>query len=569
MVSHEAYEAALRVAFSAAASVAERHRNRLLNMPNVIDVRAGYKFSNGWITDTPAVVVTVLRKDAPHTLGSSLLPTELDGVPVDVAAATPLQQLRHKSERTRAAIPAQIADAQPPEELLEPGQTPTVGASTGDTRGVNNRQYRPPTNLKLAAVTGPMTLLCHASPDSGWPTLQKFLGGTKKSLTVAMYDFGAKHIVAAILSAMKGAAGEFILNLDRRSNPKRTGELTEEEVVQKFSSALRKRFVSSSAAVGVLYPNAYHIKVAVQDGKRLWISSGNWQGSNQPHEDAAKLDESGQRKLFSGHNREWHVVCDNSTLAALFEGFIKFDVAEAARIGARAVAPPSLPDLVVPASAEAEATRAALRPVKVFPATPIRLTDRHKVQPILTPDNYGEHVVPLILSAKKRLWFQNQYIKIPKVFPDGDGKPALKELAEALLDRVNADIDVRIILRNGGDTRAMLQALKAFGVPDQCIKLLGGCHNKGIIVDNSAVLVSSQNYSADGVRFNRDAGLIIRNPDAVKYYADIFDHDWTNRATQRIAGEATGEMPLVREVANEVGARSAAATISWEDFYGD
>src|SRR5262249_21458807 len=159
-------------------------------------------------------------------------------------------------------------------------------------------------DLKLTAVAGPMTLLCHASPDAGWPTLQKFLGGTKKTLTVAMYDFGAKHIFNAILTAMKGASGEFVLNLDRKSNPTRAGEFTEEEVVQKFTAALKKRFVSSTAAVGVLYPNAYHIKVAVQDGKKFWISSGNWQNSNQPDEDAATLDESHLRKLFSGHNRE-------------------------------------------------------------------------------------------------------------------------------------------------------------------------------------------------------------------------------------------------------------------------
>jgi len=566
-----AHEAVANTALNTVRQVAAHHRADLMKDPNVIDVQAGYKFTNGWITDTLAVVITVLQKvENPESIGSKPLPKTLDGVPVDVAAATPAQQLRHSAGGTRGGLPQQLADRDQPEDLLAPGETPIVAADARGTRAANNHQYQPPKDLKLTAVAGPMTLLCHASPDAGWPTLEKFVDGTKKTLTVAMYDFGAKHIFSAILSAMKDASGEFVLNLDRRSNPKRAGELTEEQIVQKFSNGLKKRFVSSTAAVGILYPNAYHIKVAVRDGKAFWLSSGNWQNSNQPDEVASELDESELRKLFSGRNREWHVICDHADLAATFEGFIKFDVAEATRVGAdRAPTPPQLPELVVPQQADDEAARAALRPVKVFPAKSFKLTDKHKVQPLLTPDNYGANVVPLIQSAKKRLWFQNQYIKIPKVFPDGDGKPGLKELAEAIRGRVEAGVDVRIILRNEGDTRAMLQALKVFGIPDKCIRMLGGCHNKGIIVDNAACVVSSQNYSADGVRFNRDAGLIIRNPDVVGYYADIFLHDWDNRATQRIIGERAGEMPMVPQVAARAATRAAARTISWEEFYGD
>ena len=95
IVSADAYRAALRVAVGAARSAADRHRDRLAADPNVVDVRPGFKFTDGWITDTPAVVVTVLRKGDPAALGSRPLEPELDGVPVDVAPATPAQQLRH------------------------------------------------------------------------------------------------------------------------------------------------------------------------------------------------------------------------------------------------------------------------------------------------------------------------------------------------------------------------------------------------------------------------------------------------------------------------------------------
>lgn len=570
-VPQDVYQDALRVALAAARSAAERNRAALSTDPNVIDIRAGFKFKDGWITNVPAVVVTVLRKDPPETLGDRLLPAEVDGIPVDVAPATPAEQLRHLARvapaGTRGGVRAGQLTALPDEdELLEPGETPGVADVTRGP-GAGGRQYRGPDDLKLTAAAGPMTLLCHASPDAGWPTLQKFLLGTRKSLTVAMFDFGATHVVEAVEAAMAGATGRLVLNLDRQSNPNRKGELTEEQVVTRLAAALGGKFVASTAAVGVLYPNAYHIKVAVRDGKAFWLSSGNWQGSNQPPVDAAGLDEKAQRQLFSNHNREWHIVCEHPGLARTFERFIEFDVAEAARVATRGVIPPPPPDLVRPRAAD---TRAAGRPVKVFAPKKFTFTaaDKVKVQPVLTPDNYGEHVVPLIRSARKTLYFQNQYINIPKAFPDGGGKPGLKELAEALRDRIDAQVDVRIILRNGGDSRAMLQALKVFGIPETHVRLLGGCHNKGIVADSKAVLVSSQNYSADGVRYNRDAGLIVRHPGVAAYFEDIFLHDWDNRATQRAAGEA-GEMPLVAQVAGAAGTRSPGTTIAWDDFYGD
>src|SRR5262249_43364500 len=155
-------------------------------------------------------------------------------------------------------------------------------------------------------------------------------------------------------------------------------------------------------------------------------------------------------------------------------------------------------------------------------------------------------------------------------FPDSRGKPGLKELVGALLDRMEAGVDVRIILRNEGDTRAMLQALKTYGFDMDRVRLLGGCHNKGIVVDSKAVLVSSQNYSADGVRFNRDAGLIIFNPKVAQYFEDIFLYDWESRAVQRVAGER-GAMPLLRAVAEAAPGATRAArkerVVSWSQYY--
>jgi hypothetical protein len=567
---------ALRVAFNAAQSVVDRRRQELLKYPNVIDVRPGYKFTSGWITQTPSIVVTVLRKDPPAALGEKgLLPSTIDGVPVDVAPATPAEQLRYLGSRkkggTRGSAAAGIPD---PEPYLEPVPRPEelVEATTRGPAG-GGRKYKEPSDLKLSSVTGAMTLTCHCSPDAGWATLKKHLAATKKTLTLAMYDFGAPYIFETIAATMTNADGSFVLNLDRKSNPQRADDMTEQEIEDKFREALGDRFEYSTAAVGVLYPTAYHIKVAVRDSKAVWVSSGNFQQSNQPQDDMAKLADAERRRLLGKRNREWHVVAESPKLAKTFEAYIKYDVKGAKQAdstrGALA-APFDLPDLIVP---PADFDTRAAKVVKYFPAKTFKFTaDKPvKIQPILTPDNYGEHVLKLIRSATKTLYFQNQYIKIYQTFPDAGAKPGLKELVDALLDRLNAGVDVRIILRNN-DARPMIQALQTYGFDVSKVKLLGGCHNKGIVVDSKRVLVSSQNYSADGVRFNRDAGLLIDHAKVAEYFEEIFEYDWDHRAYQQDPGER-GAMPLLPEIAAAAPAGSRAAgageTIQWDEYYQD
>ena len=43
-----------------------------------------------------------------------------------------------------------------------------------------------------------MQLTVCVSPEAGWCELESFLGGTRKRLTVAMYQFTAPHIFKAV-----------------------------------------------------------------------------------------------------------------------------------------------------------------------------------------------------------------------------------------------------------------------------------------------------------------------------------------------------------------------------------
>ncbi|MFX9672955.1 hypothetical protein ABTO96_19410, partial [Acinetobacter baumannii] len=75
-----------------------------------------------------------------------------------------------------------------------------------------------------------------------------------------------------------------------------------------------------------LFASAYHIKVAVRDSSVFWLSSGNWQSSNQPDvhpfaDHPKKLPPQFQRK----YNRDYHAIIENDKLAKIFEFYIKRD----------------------------------------------------------------------------------------------------------------------------------------------------------------------------------------------------------------------------------------------------
>jgi phosphatidylserine/phosphatidylglycerophosphate/cardiolipin synthase-like enzyme len=93
-------------------------------------------------------------------------------------------------------------------------------------------------------------------------------------------------------------------------------------------------------------------------------------------------------------------------------------------------------------------------------------------------------------------------------------------------------VEVKIIMSEF-ETAGYLEQLQGMGLDVvNNVKIQNNVHNKGIIVDGSAVLVSSQNWSSDGTLYNRDAGVIIYHETAAQYFQQIFLHDWNHLASQ-------------------------------------
>jgi hypothetical protein len=558
--------------FQLIGDVLERNRQQLLAIPGVLGVRAGYRFKDGWITDEPCIVAIVDQKLQRAALPSAVrIPDRIENVDVDVAIATPVQQLVSQAMRQGRAIGV---DPVNPEGFAVPGASqPEQAFALTDVSAqlVRESKYVPPDNVQLEPVNGPFTIKCHASPDAGWPTLSAFLQQTKTRLTVAMYDFTAPHIMRTIeaTSTQNNSSfslildpGQSLANGDEPNNPK-SGDFTEDTVRKDLTQKLGSKFSFVWAAVTRkgkvdqgIFPTAYHIKVAVRDGTAFWLSSGNWQSSNQPDIDPLGPDR-GLPNVQTTYNREWHVIVNDQRLAQTYEAFIKYDEGQAGPLN---VSPQAAvrPDLFVPEDLVAQAVAA-----KYFAPKDIDIARTETVQPLLTPDNYADHILDLISQAKTTLYFQNQYIKIS--VDESKNPPKFAALVDALRGKIDDGVDVRIILRDIGDTRPMLEALKTNGFDMSKVKLQKSCHNKGIIVDGEIVAVGSHNWSGDGTVYNRDASLILFSKTAAQYFQQIFVYDWDHLARQKVSAEsAMPRLALSGEATPE-----GAFRLPWDAYFGE
>lgn len=512
---------AVRAAFDPIVKALEKARADLAALPDICAIRPGYD-------DRP------------------------DPRPALVVAVTPGSKAPDaKALETRYAVPVRVVDATVEEQLAKDGAPASFGLPGGATASAFERliaptglfdfappktgAYQPPNPSRLTRVEARMRLTLCVSPEAGWMELEDFLAGTRKSLTVAMYQFTAPHIFNAVSAAVEGAGRQFELVLHPvPERPPASGvkaqDLDEEkEVLPPLAQAMSDRFQMAWATlVSIAHPDglwasAYHIKVAVRDGEAVWLSSGNWQSSNQPEvrpfdAGAAPLPPNFQKK----YNRDYHAVFESRELASIFEFYIKRDHDLCAR-QAEQPASFSQPDLFVPQEAEEPAEFAA--PAQLF--QPLQLDRVIGVQPILTPDNYAEHALKLIGSATQSLWFQNQYINFRGTDEDF---PDFKRLVSAIKAQIDAGREVRIICRDLMKEES-LDILIALGFPKAVFRFQPACHNKAIIVDRKRILFGSHNWSNEGVLSNRDASLLFDDAEIADYFAKVYDYDWERLAT--------------------------------------
>lgn len=493
-------------------------RAELAGDNDVLDVRAGYRFRDGWITDEEVIVIELRAKRSPEELAEAAerpLPASFLGVGVDVRTAPLADQL--------AALGIELP-------LLEARAKPG--------------QYREPPTFALQRVNAQMKAIFHVSPDSGFPNLKAFLGRVRRSLTATIYEWEPNHISDALATAIGGENGRTLKMVTQRKGTRGAVDALKVKLGDKFEH------VWASAGAGGIVPSAYHIKVASRDGEEVWLSSGNWKDSNQADIDPAG-EHSTDPQALQRHNREWHAVIAQPDLARIFERYIDWDFVEAKRLPIAEAIDVELPDLFVPETAFFEEPRQ--RTVKYF--EPLTIDRQLDVMPLLSPDRdtrgnrlFLKHATELIASAETSILLQNQSFNML-----AENVDEFDTFFATLRDQQREGRDVRIIFRDGREFGAeagrkqqpLLERLKTFGFDMKNVKLQLRCHTKGIVVDGKAVLFGSHNLTNQGALYNRDASLIINDAEVAQYFAQIFEYDWRNLAHQR-AEEVIGGVRIAR-----------------------
>jgi hypothetical protein len=84
------------------AAIRARHEARLLAYPNVVGVTEGTRIRKGKPTNEPVIAVLVSRKVPRKSLAkASLLPSHINGIPIDVVEVGPIEALESGLKRTR------------------------------------------------------------------------------------------------------------------------------------------------------------------------------------------------------------------------------------------------------------------------------------------------------------------------------------------------------------------------------------------------------------------------------------------------------------------------------------
>ncbi|HTQ60455.1 MAG TPA: phospholipase D-like domain-containing protein [Candidatus Solibacter sp.] len=495
----------------------------------VLFVRPGYcTTKGGWLSKEEAIVaVTAAGKKPPK------LPSKIEGTPVDVRPATTVEQFSHDKPQQFSQLADHRAEFRGTSLLPEFNpSTESVVAPIAPKVAAAHQTKIPipysPASVPLSPVNGAIPMICHVSPDAGWAELQNFISGTKHRLKVSMYDFTSEHILALFEAKLKGKSIQMTLD-DPPRNP--TADQADPETVQGLKSKLAKKFSSAWALVrsspeadSWIFPTAYHIKVMVRDSDTVWLSSGNLNNSNQPQIDPVGNPQPDDQKTAKHSDRDWHVIIESPALANTFEAYLDNDF-QVAILHAASLTPALKPS-------KSPTTPPSTLGNFMF-APPQLVTEQVIITPLLTPDPgiYQAAMLNLINSVKHSLYIQLQYIH-----PSSDPANAkFTDLIDAVGAKINAGVDVKIILSEFQTLKGGLDALQAAGVNLDNVKIQSNVHNKGFVFDHKIVVVSSMNWSGEGVLSNRDAGVIIENATAAQYYEKVFLDDWAHHAAQKTA----------------------------------
>jgi len=359
--------------------------------------------------------------------------------------------------------------------------------------------------------SGQSTVTPLIGPQDGLLDLLNWIEGATTSIQVHLYQMQEPRLVQALMNAASNNI-EVKVVLDQGCDCS-IWSYSDLQLQYGFASELD----NAGAEVfwfGGEYNEQYrfiHSKVAVRDGNSVWMSSGNWKPSSVPAP--------GVRG-----NVEWSVIIENQDLADIVLQQMDFD----SNIQSSYITPYSSSD------APSDWTMPGVNsPGSGGTATSYSVDVTGEV--LTCPDNCITGITNLIDSAYYEVVLSQQTLDVDWNWGWGQQSPVIDSLYQAALRGVavrliingayldDDDQDIVDLLNEQWNGTEGLDASAIVMSEDDDVSKL---HNKGIIVDESSVLVSSINLGSSAMNRNREMGVVIHSQVIAQVYKAAWDEDW-------------------------------------------
>jgi phosphatidylserine/phosphatidylglycerophosphate/cardiolipin synthase-like enzyme len=353
------------------------------------------------------------------------------------------------------------------------------------------------------AVFHHVAVTAFVSPDCSNEVFSQVMENASREVLINMYEFSSPTMGDALVSAKERGVDVRVLI---EGGP--VGGISPEEksLVWKINSSGIPIYSMTSTKTEHTPYRYDHAKYVVIDKNSLLITSENFKYSGFPPQGM-------------GGNRGWGVYLEDPELAGYFSHVFELDSSSRSVVPYKGL------------SGESETVPAGKHP-SVF--SPAQFEDA-TITPVVSPDT-SYLIADLITGATKSVDIEQAYIKNETPY-------TLNPYLAAAVNASRRGVHVRVLLdsywfnvEGPNDNDEMAALINRIGAAEhipleaRCIDLsvnqLEKIHNKGVIVDDDRVLVSSINWNSNSPNFNREAGVIIEQPGVATYFKTVFDEDW-------------------------------------------
>ncbi len=348
------------------------------------------------------------------------------------------------------------------------------------------------------------------SPDSSFKTIIEYLKSSKESIYLNIYEITSPYLCDELIKLL---IRNVSVNLLIEGSPVGGVSNQEKFLLNKLKTYGAKINILVSQKENKIYKRYRfnHAKYLIIDNKTVIIKSCNWANTGIP-------------KDSSYGNREWGIIIENKTIAKYYYEIFFYD----SNI--------NFPDVL------------SFEEINWFIPYDYYIEDYYcrgiyeqnfesqvffencSIKPVFSPDISLSTIATLLKSAQKSIYIEQLYI-----YKNWDEKN--NPLLELLVKKAKNGVDVRIIMNYNPfykNTNEKLNQTKNFLEENNIkVKLIYtnwsvfiNIHNKGVIVDNKSVLISSINWNENSFMNNREAGVIVYNENISKYYSTVFFYDW-------------------------------------------